>query len=66
MTCSLLECKKVVNADTGRVEVRAYQVSSSNRTGLKVLVILLAINSQWPYWNNQLLLKLIGIGYFLN
>ena len=36
MTCSLEDCKKAVNADTGRVEVRAFQVTSSQRAGLKV------------------------------
>ena len=36
MTCSLKDCEKAVNADTGRVEVRAFQVTSSQRAGLKV------------------------------
>lgn len=36
MACSLLECKKPVNAETGKVEVRAYQVTASQRADLKV------------------------------
>ena len=36
MECAVLGCKKSVTTDTGRVEVRAYQVSDSQRTGLKV------------------------------
>ncbi|KAL4219934.1 hypothetical protein ACF0H5_020346 [Mactra antiquata] len=34
-TCALLSCKKPVNADTGRVEVRAFQVSAKEKRELK-------------------------------
>ena len=40
MACSLLECKKPVNAETGKVEVRAYQVTASQRADLKVIMIV--------------------------
>ena len=63
MACSLLECKKPVNAETGKVEVRAYQVTASQRADLKVIMIVHVFIPNIQILASVLIPKLIQLLY---